>query len=94
MLLHDCEQPKHVADVTEPSQRAFSSTQQPQQQLIRLEKRTRKHSHPMTLVNNHADESSCGTIGCLAPPIPPRQLKTTGGSSTTTTTTMTTVTAI
>ncbi|KRZ27550.1 Son of sevenless -like protein 1 [Trichinella pseudospiralis] len=88
------EQPKHVADVTEPSQRAFSSTQQPQQQLIRLEKRTRKHSHPMTLVNNHAGESSCGTIGCLAPPIPPRQLKTTGGSSTTTTTTMTTVTAI
>ncbi|KAL1228787.1 Son of sevenless [Trichinella spiralis] len=91
------EQPKHVADVTEPSQRAFSSTQQPQQQLIRLEKRTRKHSHPMTLVNSHAGESSsipCGTIGCLAPPIPPRQLKTTGSSTTPTATSTTTIAAI
>ncbi|OUC39505.1 hypothetical protein D917_05405 [Trichinella nativa] len=50
----------------------------------------------MTLVNSHAGESSsipCGTIGCLAPPIPPRQLKTTGSSTTPTATSTTTIAA-
>uniref|UniRef100_A0A5S6QYQ6 Ras-GEF domain-containing protein n=1 Tax=Trichuris muris TaxID=70415 RepID=A0A5S6QYQ6_TRIMR len=64
------EQPRHVLDVTDPSLRCL-----PTSQSLRLERRVRKHSHPMSLIN----DTSSPPCSSLAPPIPPRQAKANSG---------------
>ncbi|KHJ41934.1 hypothetical protein D918_07985 [Trichuris suis] len=64
------EQPRHLLDVTDPSLRCL-----PTSQSLRLERRVRKHSHPMSLIN----DTSLPPCSTSAPPIPPRQAKANSG---------------